>query len=130
MQKALDYAFYRVARFYYKWDGRRGITAIMAISLYEGLVFLSVYYTLSTLLSSNPYPPFNYKLVFGTLIVAIIGANMKIYSNRYNKLHLRWKDEARGDKIKHTFYLFASLVFVFIYLFFLFKIRQAVYPVG
>jgi uncharacterized membrane protein YidH (DUF202 family) len=129
MQKALDYAFYRIARFYYKWDGRRGITAIMAISLYEGLVLANIYYTFSTLFSSTPRPPFNSKLVFGILMVSIIGANIRMYSNRYNRLHLKWRDEAKNDKTKHTFYLVAALVFIIAYVVILFKIRQIVYPV-
>ena len=37
-----DYIFYKVTQFYFKWDGRRGITAIVAICMIELMVLIDI----------------------------------------------------------------------------------------
>ena len=126
MKKMLDYTFYRIARFYYKWDRSYAVTAITLISVYESLLLVVFYFFTISTLTKQSYSTFTYKLIFGPIMVAIMIANTIYFKNKYPKLNKLWRNESRNDRIKHGFYIFLAVIFLLTYSIVLFKVRQKI----
>jgi uncharacterized membrane protein len=97
MMTLFDYMFYRLAKFYYRWDRSSAITAIIGLSFVQacalgcGEMFLirSAYSRSETAPHSKAY-----EAVGVVTLVALILLNGWRYHNRYVPLRERWQGEA------------------------------------
>jgi hypothetical protein len=92
----IDYAFYRIAKFYYKWDGSKAITAILAISGTQVMyVFLPISFTLKKIYSRHELHPHSKEIAtLGTIVfLAIVYINHNKYKALYSSLRRRWHNE-------------------------------------
>ena len=97
---AFDYAWYRVAKLYYKWDSD-GITASAFLGLSLGilindLIYLVLYY-------SDTFDSFyqnisieSYGRIGLIVTLSIVAYNYFRYRNMYRRFRERWKDEPKG----------------------------------
>ena len=102
MTKIFEYIYYRLTKAYFKWDGRTGITAIIAVSMIQTLLFADLV-TLVTrgFLNRVETAPYS-KIIaytFGVIMVIIIWINYNRYNGQYNMLSSRWKNETRRERI-------------------------------
>ncbi len=92
-----DYIYYRVAEFYIKWDGRNGITALLAIVMMQCLFILTC---IGVLYKSNliTNEPLKYVLFHKAIVYITCGAslyiNYKKYYNKYFTLRSYWKNDS------------------------------------
>ena len=107
-----DYIFYRVTQFYFKWDGRRGLTAIAAISLIELMLLIDaalLYFRLVNGTNKRQMHPGEQWLV-AAICMALFINNSKKYDNNYNKYRHYWKDESQGKRFYKGFFVLLALV--------------------
>lgn len=95
--KFFDYIFFRVSKVYHKWDGRSGITGIMAITMMQSLLASElIIVILRCFYSRNDLKSLPIKLSYIAIIVCAIFLylNTKRYYNKYNKYRFFWKFES------------------------------------
>ena len=101
---AFDYMFFRIAKAYYRWDGKQGITAIFTISLfYCSLLFIPLitytraFYGKSFLIYNESFiKPF---LIILPLIILIF--NTLRYWGKFDQLNEKYKNEnLKSKKLK------------------------------
>ena len=96
-----DYVFYRIAKFYYKWDGSGASTATVGLSLvqvlYVGLVISGTIRSIYSRNETSPYSKTMGAIGAGILIVLII-LNSIIYKDKYVLLRRRWGTESNPRK--------------------------------
>lgn len=97
MMTLFDYMFYRLAKFYYRWDRRTAITAIIALSFAQacalGWVWVSLLRSAYSRQETAPYSK-SFSAVGTVTLVALILLNGWRYHNRYVLLRERWQGEA------------------------------------
>src|SRR5690349_5999500 len=93
-----DYIYYRMNKFYFKWDGRNGITSVIGISmiqcfvLFDLLFFIErIFYTRQQIADSNTAKIGSYIVV--ACLIGLIIYNYFKYYGKYNLLKSRWKNE-------------------------------------
>lgn len=97
-----DYIFYRITKAYFKWDGRKGITSIIAIAMVKmvlmmiliSLLFLMFFETEKI---SNILNTYKYVIVLPYLLFSIL--TFRKYSGKYNQFRKYWKDETREVRV-------------------------------
>ncbi|WP_223649912.1 hypothetical protein [Hymenobacter psoromatis] len=96
MSNLFNYVFYRIAKFYYKWDGSDSSTAIIAISgiqvLYVALLFSTLIRVNFTRHQINPYSK-SIEIVGFFSILILVYLNSKKYEGLYNLLRNKWINE-------------------------------------
>lgn len=101
MMTLFDYMFYRIAKFYYRWDRKTAVTAIIGLSFVQGcaLGFVQslIFRTYFSRQETAPYSKAFGAVGVATLVVLII-LNTWRYSNRYVPLRERWQQEAPGPR--------------------------------
>jgi hypothetical protein len=108
-----DYIYYRLTQLYFKWDGREGITAILAISMIQclligdlGIFFLRLVFdraetqTFSSVIAS----------VGAVICIALIVYNYFKYRRKYNQFKSYWKNESRSRRFAKGILIILSLV--------------------
>jgi hypothetical protein len=106
-----DYIFYRVTRFFYKWDGRDGIRGIIAVSMIQTIsLAVIVLISFKLLLREDTYAPHskNISYVGVAILVFFYAVNYFRYKNQYISYKIRWKYESERD----CFYRGVGVVFV------------------
>jgi hypothetical protein len=112
-----DYIYYRITRTYFKWDGRTGGTAIVAISLMESLVILDIMILITQFFFDRlffaPYAkvitPIAFALLFGFGFF-----NYRKYNGTYNKFRSYWKNESESAQTLKGFLVVASIFLPFV----------------
>ncbi|MBX2969733.1 MAG: hypothetical protein KF803_10215 [Cyclobacteriaceae bacterium] len=90
-----DYIYYRITEFYFRWDGRIGVTAIAVISLMQILLFLGVAMMLNKSLigiTTFSYP----KAIASFFVIGVFGLfayNLSRYRKKYSQLKLYYNKE-------------------------------------
>lgn len=122
----LDYAWYRVAKLYYRWDSD-GITASAFTGLSLGLLVNDLIYL--ALNWTNAFDSFHHTVSRGTygkigliLTLSIVAYNYFRYRKRYRRFREKWKDERKG--IVYTakgLAVILGLIFPLMMLFFLLR---------
>lgn len=110
-----NYIFYRLTQFYYKWDGRNGITAILGISMIQCLLLFDLFLTLERILYSKKEifdkgdaQTIGYIAVISFLIFAVY--NLKKYHDKFIFYKNIWKNESLQERRKKGFLVILCLV--------------------
>ncbi|MVN20430.1 hypothetical protein [Mucilaginibacter arboris] len=108
-----DYIYYRMTKAYFKWDGRTGGTAIVAIMMIQMLYIIDVLvFILRVFYTRNQLKDFNnYGKGFIIIIAFILLIyNYRKYNGSYNKLRYYWKDESRTMRVYKGLLVIVSLI--------------------
>lgn len=101
-----DYIYYRLLQFYFKWDGRNGITAVIGVSMIQCLVLFDLLFLVERFLNSKEQIISTQNAnVIGYVAVCVLFAlilyNYYKYKDKFNYYKRRWKDESpRTRKLK------------------------------
>lgn len=102
-----------MTQFYFKWDGRTGITGIIGITMIELLLLLDVVVVFNTIFLTRAqikeYVEFG-KWIILLLYAIMLFLNYKKYNGKYNPLRSRWKDEPRKYRIVKGFLVILALI--------------------
>lgn len=113
MKFFFDYIFYRVARFYFKWDKRHGITAISAVTMIQALIISDVIGFIGKLIYNRSVTQ-NYvaevKLVGISLFLILLFFNYRKYYGKYFKYKNYWKEETKKEQFKRGVLVIFSLI--------------------
>jgi amino acid transporter len=103
MMDLLDYLYYRFANAYYKWDGKSGITGIMAVALFISLLFIDI-------LGIIYFSTFTYDFriqnketakIVGVVVIGIVFFfSFRRYKNNFSIYDERWRNEDRNERFK------------------------------
>ena len=107
-----DYIYYRITQFYFKWDGRRGITALASICLIELMLLIDIlllYLKVVNGTTKRQAHPIEQWLFVAFYIIIYIYNNKK-YGDNYNKYRYYWKDEPPGKRFYKGFFVILALV--------------------
>ena len=122
IKNLFDYMYYRIYKFYYKWDKETGITAIVALSMFQSmslnLIFIIV---LKLFFSKWEIVPFSKLISWGGVILSLLLTiiNQKYYSDKYEYLNSIWKNENRKIRKKRgwlVILLLATPIIILMYL--------------
>jgi formate hydrogenlyase subunit 3/multisubunit Na+/H+ antiporter MnhD subunit len=113
MKFFFDYIFYRVARFYFKWDKRHGITAISAITMIQALIISDFIGFVGKLFFDRSVTQ-NYvveaKFIGISLFLILLFFNYKKYYGSYFKYKNYWKEESRKEHFVKGVLVLLSLI--------------------
>ena len=101
-----DYIYYRITKAYFKWDGREGISAIVAISVIQALL-ISCVAALAIRMVYARTDTAPYATVAGyfsvLILISLIVFNRFKYKQKYNKLRSHWKMRQRLNEFLKDF---------------------------
>jgi hypothetical protein len=110
---SFDYIYYRLNRFYFRWDGRNGITAVIGVSMIQCLIIFDfvlliqrIFYSRDLIVSFGISKAMPYLAV--ALMLMIL--NYFKYLDKYNKFRSRWKNESGNDQISRGILVIICLV--------------------
>jgi len=107
-----DYIYYRITKFYFKWDGRNGITSIIGISMIQILIIIDVFTVIIRIFYERG--DFQHIGFVKYLIVFLFGIlsfyNYRKYHNKYHSLKAYWKDEPEKVKLIKGILVIVSLI--------------------
>ncbi len=107
-----DYIYYRLTKFYFKWDGRTGGPGIVAVSMIQAVMFLNcvllVQGTIQGSLRRQMHPW--EKWLIGVFFFGLVYFNYRKYNGTYNKLRFHWKDEPKAARLAKGFLVIVSLL--------------------
>ena len=92
-----DYIYYRIAKAYYKWDGRTGTTGIAAVTMIQMFLIIDIF----ALVSKFFFKPYvqQVSVVFILVIAIIFVFNYWKYNGSFNKFKGHWKNESEKRRI-------------------------------
>ena len=100
MNIVFDYIYYRMTKFYFKWDGKEGITAIIGIGMIQGLLVADIIIFFSKLYmdrsDTSPYAQ-QISFAFAALTAIMIFINYLRYNGKYDILSLKWDKETKSQ---------------------------------
>ena len=107
-----EYIFYRINQFYFKWDGRRGITSIIAICMIELMLLIDILLLAFRLVNGTNQRQMHpgEKWLFVVVYILLYIYNSKKYGGNYNKYRYYWKDESWGKRLYKGLFVLLSLV--------------------
>lgn len=107
-----EYVYYRVTKAYFKWDGRVGITAIVAITMIQNVMLLNAYLIVSKLAHEEPRKMLALeKWVMALVFLAIMTYNYHKHHKNYNKYKRHWKNERKSLRVFKGLLVFLALLF-------------------
>lgn len=113
MNFSLDYVYFRLQQFYFKWDGRNGITAVIGVSMIQVLTAADIVFCIIRLCYSrqeiSPYSKILSSIFVIILLIVVIYNHYK-YKNKYNSFKKRWKDESHRQRIIKGILVIVSLI--------------------
>lgn len=108
-----EYIYYRLYRFYFKWDGRNGITAIIGVSMIQVLLIIDLLAIIGRLFftrqETHPYSRLFGYVAIGVMMLLML-YNYFRYYNKYGEYKKRWSQEKREVYTKKGFYVVVSLL--------------------
>jgi hypothetical protein len=111
-----DYIYYRMNKFYFKWDGRNGITSVIGVSMIQCLVLFDllffierIFYTKQQIVASNTAKAGGYIGI--ACLTGLIIYNYFKYYGKYNSFKSRWKNETNGERNIRGVLVLLCLVF-------------------
>jgi Kef-type K+ transport system membrane component KefB len=109
-----EYFYYRITQFYFKWDKRNSITAVLAISTFQSMMIVELFLVIiRSNYSRTQIAPYSKMIAFAGAFLLILFAfyNYKKYYNKYSLLKNRWKDETKIQRtINGTFVLLCLIM--------------------
>ena len=97
-----DYIYYRVTKFYSKWDGNKGINGILIIGLIQVLVICDILLWVTRFFFNiSKFAPHSktFGIIGVVMLLCLILINNNNYKNKFDKLSSKWANEARGESI-------------------------------
>lgn len=123
MQKIMilfDYVYYRLNKFYYKWDGENGTTSSIGVTMLQSMLIVNtVIVILKICISKQQLQHNGENLKFGYILLFIILNiyNFKFrYHNKYNLLQEYWKNETKKQKTQRGFMVVLALVLPWLFI--------------
>lgn len=112
--KGFDYIYYRLNRFYFRWDGVNGSTSLIGLSLMQSLsIFIIILLAFRNFITKQqltglqkPFVGLILFLLFGIWIL-----NSYKYKNRYHYFETYWSKETRFQKRYRGILVILALVF-------------------
>jgi hypothetical protein len=108
-----EYIYYRMTKFYFRWDGRMGITAILGISMIQFIVasdilaiIMRVFVKRSGKFNFPDFVPYLAVILF-LLLTAL---NYYRYQKKYSSLKFKYKDEPKSIERKKTIVIILLLL--------------------
>jgi hypothetical protein len=108
-----DYIYYRLTKFYFKWDGSTGITAVIGVSMIQTLLLADVTIVMIRLIwEGADYKPYSKVIAnsFVAILFLFIIINNWKYNGNYDKFCLLWKHESRNIKLVKGLLVIFSLI--------------------
>ena len=110
----IDYMYYRIAKAYFKWDGKSAITALLSVSLFPVLLLLSLALVIIGHIYGRPYI-LEHKTILSIMTISLQFILLLVFYLRYKKigetLKIRWAKEQEPHKtIKGVIVVFALLL--------------------
>src|SRR5690554_4360845 len=106
-----DYIYYRLNKFYYKWDGYNGIRSFIALSMFQTLIIsnvagiiLKIIFTKEEIRNLPHFAP----IVIG-IFIALEVYNYFRYKGKYSTLKERWKDETKKQSVQRGLLVILAL---------------------
>lgn len=91
-----DYIYYRITKFYFKWDGRTGATGLISVVMIQSLVIIDIGVSILRLFKTREettvYLPYGKWIIIFLFLVLLI-YNYRKYNGKYNVFRFHWKDE-------------------------------------
>lgn len=119
MKFFFDYIYYRITQFYFKWDGRTGITAIVAICMIELMLLTDVFLLGFRIINGRNERQMHpgEEWLFIAVYIGLFIYNYRKYNKTYNKYRQYWKDESLGKRIYKGLFVILSLVIPWVLVF-------------
>jgi hypothetical protein len=98
---SFDYIYYRLVSFYFKWDGRNGITAVIGVSMIQVLTVIDIVLFFTRLnFSRSELAPYSKTIGYAGLGITflVIVINYFRYRNKYNSFKKKWKHESKSER--------------------------------
>lgn len=96
-----DYIYFRITQAYFKWDGRTGATALVAIMMVQTLTIgTPISFFIRLLYSREVTSQFGnmVKWIVVALSIGLFIYNYRKYNGTYNKFRLYWKNENKKTR--------------------------------
>lgn len=120
IKELFDYIYYRVYKFYFKWDKETGITAAIALSMFQSTILWIIFiFILKLLFNKSVIIHFskNISLGGGAVFLLLSFLNEIYYSRKVTEsLEKKWKNESLPLKRKKGWLVFFLLLIPWIIL--------------
>jgi membrane protein YdbS with pleckstrin-like domain len=111
--QAMDYIFYRTAKFFYKKDGASGHRAIILLSTFQSLVIIEIvlimvfsFYTREEIYQFTSVA----KFLGGAICILVFFLNFWKYKNKYKLFRDKWRNEEIKIKQKRGILIVVVLI--------------------
>lgn len=99
-----DYIYYRLNKFYFKWDGENGITSVIGVSMIQCLLVFDVFLIVERLVYSKSQiaAKGDAKIIAYAAVILFIGLaiyNGFKYKHKYSEFCRQWEEESKELKI-------------------------------
>ena len=122
IKNLFDYMYYRIYKFYYKWDKETGITALIAVSLFQTIILADlILIILKSIYSKWEIVPYSKHLKWGAagLYIILNLINIKYFSGKYGNFDKIWGKENSKTKRRRGWLIILLLTFPWIIIIYL-----------
>jgi membrane protein YdbS with pleckstrin-like domain len=94
-----DYTYYRVTKFYVKWEGRKGVTGIFAVGMLQLLLIgipINLFTRFGLGVERSDYAGKIAKNAAMLLLIVILILNFKKYYGKFNTYRYKWENETHS----------------------------------
>lgn len=119
-----DYIYYKLQKFYKKWDGENSITPIIGISMIQTLSIVDFFLIfLKSIFSKNEIADFSKILGYSSvgLLIGLMIFNHYKYKNKYSSFEKKWGAESKSLQLIKSVVVIFSLVFPWLVLYIISK---------
>lgn len=112
MNQIFEYIYYRLNKGYFKWDGRRGSTALFGVTFVQLFWLLDIFLFVDKLLPFGTFP--RDKNLMTTIFAVVFGValyfNYRIHDGKYNTYKRRWASEAAFQRRLRGVFVIIAIV--------------------
>jgi len=113
MKNIFEYIYYRLNKFYYKWDGPNGSTSAIGISMVQMVMIINItIIPLRFYLGQSDLSNFLKKIdeLIIVILACLVFVNIRIYKDKYNTFTTRWQNETPKQKRTRGFLVVMALL--------------------
>ena len=114
------YIYYRLQKFYKRWDGENGITAIIGVSMIQTLIVVDIFLIIIKFVySTNEISNFSKLLGYSSvaLLLGLMVYNYYKYKGKYFNFEKKWGSEPTSVQLFKSAGVIFSLIFPWVLLF-------------
>ena len=96
MIKIFDYIYYRLNKFYFKWDGENGSTSVIGLSMIQAMLIGNIFLIFLRCIFTKSEVQNHKHLLSSCVVLLFIGfviLNFILYKNKYFNLKKYWDNE-------------------------------------